>query len=517
MSWRSILSRGARRISTRAVEAIRDTLSEEVGPVDTDLALQGAMAACIELAATRYAVDPGAQWSPGEPLKLLLAGYAGSRNTGADARVEEMCKQLRHLVGDEHLELSILTIDPERTRGYFPTVRQYTLPNVYPKFITDLVHTQHGVLACEGSMFKSKFANALSTLMVGALGLASVENKIAVGYGGEAGTMDPSLEAMVRRYCRDALIIARNTQSREVLSRLGVESRAGTDTAWTYDCPLEPGQQLLRDAGWDGVQPVLAVCPINAFWWPVKPDVARGVAHWATGAWKDAHYSGPYFHNDAEGIAEAQGRYLDGIVAGVAAFLAETDAFVALVGMEMLDRRACDGLNERFERVLGRSFPLFVSDDHDHVPMIGLLRSARWLVSSRYHAIVCSMPGGTASAGITMDERIRNLMADRGTPELALETTDPDLGTHLLTVLRTLRDEEARVVDGIGRCVATTLVRMGQMGIDLVDHLRARHPELPIDPRFGSGGDGPLAHLPPLAPGQQALIDAHRPPGALAS
>ncbi|MCZ7681129.1 MAG: hypothetical protein M5U28_21025 [Sandaracinaceae bacterium] len=47
------------------------------------------------------------------------------------------------------------------------------------------------MIACEGSMFKSKFANALSTMMVGALGLATAEEKIAVGYGGEAGAMDP--------------------------------------------------------------------------------------------------------------------------------------------------------------------------------------------------------------------------------------------------------------------------------------------------------------------------------------
>ena len=60
---------------------------------------------------------------------------------------------------------------------------------------------------------------------------AAAENKLAVGWGGEAGKMDPVLETLVRRYCRDALILCRNEESREVLARLGVSSASGTDTA----------------------------------------------------------------------------------------------------------------------------------------------------------------------------------------------------------------------------------------------------------------------------------------------
>ena len=171
-TWFDRLNRGAR------------DLVDRVQGLDADDALMGSMAALVELAATRYALDPGAQWKPGEPLKLLFSGYTGTRNTGADVRVEEMIRQVRSLLGDDLADLSILTIDPEGSRGYFRTVKQLHLPQIFPRFVVEAVHAHHGVIACEGSMFKSKFANALSTLMVGSLGCAVAENKLAVGYGG---------------------------------------------------------------------------------------------------------------------------------------------------------------------------------------------------------------------------------------------------------------------------------------------------------------------------------------------
>jgi polysaccharide pyruvyl transferase WcaK-like protein len=469
----------------------RDAVSEQL---DADRALMHAMSAVIETAKSRYALDPGAQWKPGEPLKLLLAGYNGTRNTGADVRVEEMIRQFRHLFGDEHVELSIYTIDPEKTRGYFRTVRQLHIPKIFPRYLFDTVHTHHAVVACEGSMFKSKFASALSTMMVGSIGLAAAEQKLAIGYGGEAGEMDEGLRALVERYCREALILARNRESQEVLRELGIASRYGTDTAWTFT-PAAPevGAQILRDAGWDGVTPVLALCPINPFWWPVKPNVTRAAVNAVSGMYQDGHYGSVYFHREGADVHERQERYLDALAEGVRRFRAEHEVFPVMIGSEMLDREACEGLRDR----LGTECPVIVSDDHDMYAMVSVMRQARLMLSSRYHAIVTTMPAGLPSAGVTMDERIRNLMADRGTPELALEVDDPNLAANVHTALLTLFTDAPRIRATIDECVLENLERMGQMGMDLVDFVRAHHPEFPFAEGLGKGGD-PFAHLPSL-------------------
>ena len=44
---------------------------------------------------------------------------------------------------------------------------------IFPPFLFSTVRKYDGVVACEGSMFKSKFANALSIMTIGALGIAA--------------------------------------------------------------------------------------------------------------------------------------------------------------------------------------------------------------------------------------------------------------------------------------------------------------------------------------------------------
>ncbi len=236
-----------------------------------DLFLEGWVAALIELNKMEWMFGAGEPWKPGEKLKLLCAGYNGCRNTGSDVRVEEILRQLRRVLGPENISLSVMTQNFDLTRGYFGNATQVHLPDVFPPFLHSAVGQSHGVVACEGSTFKSKFANALTAMMIGALGIASAQNKLSIAYGAEAGSMDAALQEMCRRYCRDSLVITRNVESQEVLGKLGIATELGTDTAWTFEPnPPEYGRKALRDAGWDGRTPVLIFCPINPFFWPVK-------------------------------------------------------------------------------------------------------------------------------------------------------------------------------------------------------------------------------------------------------
>src|SRR5256885_16257165 len=188
----------------------------------TDFLLVAWVSALIEIRRIGWMFGLGRRWEPGEKLRLLSAGYNGTRNTGSDVRVQEMLRQIRHVLGAEHVDFSVMTQNFDGTKGYFEGTRQVHLPDVYPPFLFREVRANHGVIACEGSMFKSKFANALTTMMIGSLGLASAENKLSIGYGAEAGHMDALIEDMCARYVHDSLVVTRNVESQTVLGKLGI-------------------------------------------------------------------------------------------------------------------------------------------------------------------------------------------------------------------------------------------------------------------------------------------------------
>ena len=291
------------------------------------------------------------------------------------------------------------------------------LPDVYPPFLWREVHANHGVISCEGSMFKSKFANALTTMMIGSLGLASAENKLSVAYGGDAGHMDDLIQWMCARYTNESLVITRSLESQQLLSGLGVPNELGADTAWTFEpYPQEYARQTLRAAGWDEKTPILVLCPIHPFVWPVRASIAKYLARATTGALQRQPISHRVFlrirarrsiaSSSTTPRATSKPRRL--LCSGIACFR-------YLVAMERLDAVACRGHRKRnswhadlhFRRL--RHVPTGV--DPARVHLHGFLALSR---HRHLHA------RGVVSAGVTMDERIRNLMRERGHQHLLL-------------------------------------------------------------------------------------------------
>ena len=149
--------------------------------------------------------------------------------------------------------------------------------------------------------------------------------------------------------------------------------------------------------------------------------------------------------------------------------------------------------------------PCLVSDTYDMFQLVSVLRNCAYMVSSRFHAVVTSMPGLVPSAGVTMDERIRNLMNDRGHSDLFLEVDEDDLGEKVLAILHRLEREGDQIKADIGRAVPQQLALMGQMGIDFMDEVCRVYPELPRRelPRTWQ------AHLPSLSPELTRLMEQY--------
>ena len=466
-----------------------------------DFVLEAWVSAIIETKKLGWMLGKGKSWQPGQKLKLLFAGYNGTRNTGSDVRVEEMLRQIRRILGPQNVEFSVMSQVFEYSKGYFAGTNQVHLPDIFPPFLANEVPKHHGVVACEGSMFKSKFANALTTMMIGSLGIAAAQNKLSVGYGAEAGHMDPLVRKMCARFCKNSLIITRNVESRTLLRELGVPTELGTDTAWTFE-PDAPdyGKEALRRVGWDGKKPVLVVCPINPFEWPVRGAVGKLILNKIAGAYKESHYRSVYFHNSGPAADRAYQHYLTAIGNAVDAFRKQRDTFVIMVAMERLDARPARRLSERLGGV-----PVLTSDDYNMYQLVSILRACSMMVSSRYHGIVTCMPGLVPSAGITMDERIRNLMRERGHDDLLMNVDDADLEAKLLVAMERLATDGQTIADGIGRTVVKNLKVMARMGVYFEEEVQRRYPDFPVRRGELSWED----YLPTLSPNLLQLIEKY--------
>ena len=457
----------------------------------TDFLLVAWVSALIEMRRFGWMLGLGKPWTAGEKLKLLFAGYNGTRNTGSDVRVQEMLRQVRHILGADNVDFSVMSFDFDRTRGYFEGTRQVYLPNAFPPFLYREVRQNNGVIACEGSMFKSKFANALTTMMIGSLGLASAENKLSVGYGGEAGHMDALVESMCGRYVKDSLVITRNVESQKLLSSMGIPTELGTDTAWTFEPdPPEYARKTLREAGWDEKTPILVICPIHPYVWPVKASIAKYIGRLTTGSYKNSQYRSVYFFKSGDEVDRKYELYISAFTKATQAFLQRHRVFPILVAMERLDADACRKIAAGIPGT-----PVFTSDDYDMFQLVSILRACSYMVSSRYHGIVTCMPSLVASAGVTMDERIRNLMRERGHQHLLLTVDDPELEPKLLQTMETLVKEAEGVRDGIGQTVVRNLKVMARMGTFLEDAVYRQYPEFPIRSGVLSWED----YLPPMS------------------
>ena len=232
----------------------------------------------------------------------------------------------------------------------------------------------------------------------------------------------------------------------------------------------------------------------------MKASIAKYIARVTTGAYKESQYRTVYFHESGPEVDSKYRHYISGFGKAAAAFCQRHRVFPILVAMERLDAVACRSMLEFLPGT-----PIFTSDDYNMFELVSILRAGSYMVSSRYHGIVTCMPSLVASAGVTMDERIRNLMRERGHEHLFLTVEDPDLETKLLQVMETLVSEADSVREGIGRTVIRNLKVMARMGTILEDAVRRTYPEFPLRSGVLSWED----YLPPLSPTLVDLADRY--------
>lgn len=242
------------------------------------------------------------RWQPGQRMKVLLVGYNGARNTGADARVVALVGQLIEEFGDDKIEITVMTLNPEYVKDYFPeNVRLFHFPTFFCWSLFRVASAHHVAILCEGSTLTHTFADALSMFFCQAAGSMKRQGKPCIAYGSDVTPLQRRLRRLTQQMCSEVLFIARSKPSLNALRNMGLQCAIGTDTAWTFRIPdqYNLGRDMLTRQGWDGKKKLIGVAVINPYCWPVRPSMWKWFKALLTGKRK-LQYDKMYFFSDSK-------------------------------------------------------------------------------------------------------------------------------------------------------------------------------------------------------------------------
>jgi polysaccharide pyruvyl transferase WcaK-like protein len=440
-------------------------------------------------------------WSKGKKLKILLVGYNGKRNTGADVRVAEIVRQFNKVLGEDNIEITVPTLNPDLTKVYFDREAKLSkLDTIFFKDVLEFCSENHIAVISEGSTLKSQFANALTLYFCEAAGVMKRQGKPCLAYGSEAGRMDDFVKSLASRMCDETYFIARTEASLKIIESMGLKGHIGADTAWTFPPADKPWieKELREKAGWDGSKPVIGVACIDPWSYPVRPNVSKTIKSAWTHNWEN-HYEKVYFFTASERNGKYPA-YLKGLADGVNGFVKEHDVLPVIVGMDWTDLDACTDLQKLIE---GRPY-IFSSRFYDGYQMTAALHSLSMLVTSRYHARVLSMTGGVPSIAVSLDERLYNIYNECGQLEdYYLKTDEPDLGVKLSPMMEKIWENREKVGADILRQLPRYLKQVADMGEFFRGYVVENFQGIELAPEPSDW----LGYLPDLYEGLKAVVD----------
>ena len=388
------------------------------------------------------------EYTSGSPLKILLVGYNGARNTGADARVVTLTQQLEEALGATKAEITVMTLDKENMKGYFSlSVRLLHFTTVFVFSLLRACSCHHVAVLCEGSTLTPTFAEALCVFFCEAAGIMRRQGKPCIAYGSEVGKLNGWLARLGSDMCSSTYFIVRTEESLRNLQALGLKGHVGTDTAWTFQTPEGENwaKQNLMEAGWDGQQPLMGVAVINPFCWPVRPSVCRWLKALVTRDFSQ-QYDKIYFFSDSPERRAKFETYLSAMAAAVNQYSREHHAFVVVLGMEQLDSKACSLLEKRIEA----PHAVYTSKEYNVFQMTGLLRQLDILLTSRYHAAVLSMEHAIPIVAVSIDARLNGVLREVGLSEHYLhQVDDAGLENRIKMSLKRADDHKAEISEWI--------------------------------------------------------------------
>ncbi|MFB0509604.1 MAG: polysaccharide pyruvyl transferase family protein [bacterium] len=356
----------------------------------------------------------------GKSPRVLMVGYNGANNTGAEALLLSDIVDMREVLGPDAL-ITVPTLNEKNLRRYLkeePRLRIAPIPTIYFFEVYKLVR-QHDLIALvEGSTYMDTWGSALLWAFLSATWCARAMNKPCLAYAVDAGKLSHFNQQMVRRIASTTdLIITRAQAAADRLLTYGVKApiEVTADNAFNFQIDSS-------DIGWPKrIWPELdkGLVGIAAVDFYLFPAVIR---LWGR---KQDCYKWPYYYSRSPERCRASQSLADGYAVLADEIIAKHNKSVALICMEQLDEPLAKAIHDRMKNK--NRVRTFSSREYNASQMTVLLRSLELLITSRYHACVLSLAAQIPQVAVGHDLRLKTIYSDLGLKDNFF--IEPDLNT----------------------------------------------------------------------------------------
>ncbi len=340
--------------------------------------------------------------------RVLMLGYNGANNTGAEALLLADIEDVRAVLGPQAV-ITIPSLNPQNLRRYVketPNLRIVHLPTIFFATMHRLVRENDLVMLVEGSTYMDTWASAMLWIYLWTTHCAHRMGKPCLAYAVDAGEIkSPFNRWLVRREASQTTkIITRAAAAAERMRSFGVSAPMDVtaDNAFSFRTdPADAGLlfRLWPEAGTD----VVGMALVDFYQWPVvmKP--------WGP---KEDCYKWPFYFTHTPERTQATETLARSYAALADDVIARYGKAVALIGMESLDEallRKVRGYMVHSDRAR-----IFSSRQYGASQMTSILRSLKLLMTSRYHACVLSLAGKVPQIAIGHDLRLKTIYQELG-------------------------------------------------------------------------------------------------------
>ena len=352
--------------------------------------------------------------------RVLLVGYNGADNTGAEARVVAAIKDVRAVMGPRAL-ITVPTLNVEKTHRYIQdesNVNLVQIPIVYFMAMRKLVHEHDLILLVEGSVYMDSWSSLLLWYFLWPTRLAHAYGKPCVAYAVDVGSASPANQGHIRREANKTdLIITRTHVAAETLRRWGVTAPIEITADLAVDFPVDPKDDGVLPAEWPGSdRGVVGMSMVDFYRFPVV------VRPWGP---RSDVYSWPVYFTDSPEQRHHSEALTAEYIATADRLIDEHGRRVALVCMEELDEVIAHRVQASVRHP--DQTRIFSARDHNASQMTSVVRSLDLLITARYHGSVLALGGLRPQIAFGHDLRLKTLYQELGLyPEFFIEAHEAD-------------------------------------------------------------------------------------------